>query len=208
MDAQESQGEAFPAPEQRSPMAMDLKVHRVPWKWISLAGIVVLLAVLYVAASRYQPFSLRLTWGSSTRTSISKEVSASLQTSLTNTGPFGVSVLALQPTVYADPPIAVRPLMLCLHVVKRARTCGQDSQGLVTGNQFQPFSLSGGGSMSLAWQYSFSCRPHSDGSYTSGPVEVNVIYRFAWFTHSVTLLVNAAETSGGSACQFPLTADG
>ena len=124
----------------------------------------------------------------------------SLETPLSNTGPFGVSVLALHPKVYADPPVVVHPLMPCIHVREYTRECAQDSQGLMIGNAFHPFALSGGSSLPVAWQFSFNCQPRADGSSISGPVEVRVTYRFAWFTHSVMLVLDNTETSGGSAC--------
>jgi hypothetical protein len=164
-----------------------------------LAGVAVLLIGLYVAASRYQPLSIRPSWAS-WHTPHSSEVKMSLETKLSNTGPLGVSVLAMHPKVYADPPVAVHSLMPCIHIKGYTMECAQASNGLMIGNKFQPFALSGEGSMPVAWQYSFSCRPQATGSFISGPVEVRVTYRFAWFTHSVLLVLANTETSGGNAC--------
>ena len=81
-----------------------------------IAGTAVLLVVLYLAASHYQPLSIRPSWADSGPLSSSREMKMSLETSLSNTGPFGVSVLALHPRVYADPPVVVHPLMPCVHI--------------------------------------------------------------------------------------------
>jgi hypothetical protein len=171
------------------------------WRFI-LGGLAVLLVVLYVAASRYQPLSIRPSWEDSGPLSPSRVVKVSLATPLSNTGPFGVSVLALHPKVYADPPVVVDPLMPCVHIKGYVRECAQDAHGLMIGNAFHPFALSGGNSLPVAWQFSFSCQPRSGGSWISGPVEVRVTYRFAWFEHSVMLVLANTQTTGSSACRW------
>lgn len=57
--------------------------------------------------------------------------------------------------------------------------------------------------MPIAWEFSFSCHSRPDGSFTSGPVEVRVTYRFLFFSHSIWLIVPNTVTSGGSACNGP-----
>jgi hypothetical protein len=173
---------------------------RRPTLWYSLlTGLVVLLIIAFVAASHYQPLSIRPNWstGSPPHSSV---VKVSLETDLSNSGPLGVTVVAMHPTVYADPPVVVHSLMPCIHIKGRTRECAQDANGRFIGNTFHPFALSGNALLPVAWQYSFSCRPQSTGSWISGPVEVRVTYRFAWFTHSVLLIVANTETTGGSEC--------
>ena len=170
--------------------------------------VVVLLVVLVVIAlltfaSRYQPLTVRPTWGSYGLPNSSGRVEASLATTLSNTGLLGISVLRLQPKVYADPPVVVKPLMPCFQVVEHQRQCHQDSRGFVAGDRFHSFSLGAETSMPLAWQYFFSCRPMSGNSYTSGPVELRVTYRIFFFTHLATLVIPNTQTSGGSACAKP-----
>ena len=164
-----------------------------------LAGVALVLVVLYVAASHYQPLSIRPSWETGS-TPHSSEVKISLATDLTNSGPLGVSVLAMHPTIYADPPVVVRPLMPCINIKGYIKECAQDSHGRFIGNTFHPFALSGEGTLPVAWQFSFSCRPQATGSYISGPVEVLVTYRFAWFTHSAMLVLANTATSGGNEC--------
>lgn len=165
---------------------------------IGVATLVIV--VMFAVASHYQPLSVNPSWSNSGQPTVSGEVKVSLETTLSNSGPLGVSVLKLQPKVYADSPIVVAPLMPCFRIVKGQQYCGQDSQGFLTGQPFRTFALSGNGKMPVAWQYSFSCRPHPGGSSTIGPVEVSVTYRFFMFTHSIQLIVPNIETSGGSAC--------
>lgn len=166
-----------------------------------LGAAIVLLMGTLLAASRYQPLSIRPSFASSGPVSSSEEVKMSLETNLSNAGLLGVSVLALRPIVDADPPVDVHPLMPCIHVQGRMKECAQDSHGLLIGNAFRPFALSGGDTLPVAWQYSFSCHPRPDGSFVSGPVEVAVTYRFGWFTHTVVLVLSDTVTSGGSACR-------
>ena len=166
---------------------------------LALLFALVVIAVL-AFASRYQPLTARPAWGSYGLPNSAERVEVSLAANLSNSGPFGISVLKLQPKVYADPPVVVRPLMPCFQVVEHQRECRQDSRGFVAGDRFYPFSLGAGTSMPVAWQYSFSCRPLSGSSYISGPVEVRVTYRLLFFTHSAMLVIPNTQTSGGSAC--------
>lgn len=174
--------------------------RRTTWRNYLLVAAAVMLVVLYAAASRYQPLSIRPSWASWGPIDSSGELKMSLQTSLSNTGPLGVSVLAMDPTVFADPPVVIHPLMPCIHILGRTRECAQDPHGYVVGNKFHPFALPGGSFLPVAWQYSFSCRPLVTGSSITGPVEVRVTYQFVWFTHSVMLVLDNTTTSGGSAC--------
>jgi hypothetical protein len=163
--------------------------------YVVLAGVLVILLTIFLAASRYQPLTMTsgaAIWGP---LSSSDEVNMSLETTLSNGGHFGVTVLALQPKVYADPPVMVEPLMPCFHYVGHSRECAQDTKGLLTGETFHAFNLAQGDSMPVAWRYSFSCRPHTDGSSTSGPVEVRVTYRFLWFTHTALQVLANTSTS-------------
>jgi hypothetical protein len=177
--------------------------HRLRSRTLLIFGAALAFALLLVAASRYQPLTLTPGWASWGQPNSSDEVSVSLETTLTNTGPLGVDVTVLRPKVYADPPVVVVPLMPCFNNIGRSKGCGQDPRGRITGNRFRSFALAGGSSMPVAWQYSFSCRPHTGGWYTSGPVEVRVTYRFTLFTHTVLLVLDNTDTSGGSSCSSP-----
>ena len=169
-----------------------------------LIGGAVLVVVLFVAASRYQPLSITpglATWndrGSSTK------VTVGLSTTLSNSGPFGVDVMAFYPKVYADPPLVVNPLRPCFQYFKAEHWCPQDKYGYYTGNKFHPFVVAGGNSIPVVWRYSFSCRRYDAGeSYGGGPVEVRVNYRFGFFTHQVLLVLsgnNAAPPSSTTPC--------
>ena len=165
----------------------------------SLVSGVVVLIVLFTAASRYQPLVLTPSWTSSSISS-SDEATSSLIATLSNTGPLGVSVLALHMKVYADLPVVVSPPMPCSHYFGIVRGCVQKKNGFFAGNHFHPFALTGDNKIPVTWQYSFSCRPNVGGSSTGGPVEVHVTYRFAWFTHTTTLVIPNVGTSGGSSC--------
>jgi hypothetical protein len=152
--------------------------------YLASVGVLVILVTVFVAASRYQPLTMTpgaAVWGP---VSPSGEVNMSLETTLSNAGHLGVTVLALRPTVYADPPVIVKPLMPCFHYVGKSRECSQNKRGLLTGEPFHTFNLEQDGSIPVAWQYSFSCRPHAGGDTTPGPVEVRVTYRFLWFSHT------------------------
>lgn len=161
-----------------------------------LVGVAALVVVLFVAASRYQPLSISpglATWkyrGALT------EVTVGLVTTLSNSGPFGVDITALQPKVYADPPLVVTPLRPCFEYFKGKHWCPQDKNGYPTGNKFHPFVIIGGDSIPVIWRYSFSCRRYAAGeSYLSGPVEVRVLYRFGFFTHEVLLVLSGNEAA-------------
>jgi hypothetical protein len=122
-------------------------------------------------------------------------VTVSLSSTLSNTGPLGVDVIALHPKVYADPPVLVTPLRPCFQYFKGQHWCPQDKSGDFTGNTFHQFLLTGGNTIPLVWRYSFSCQLHPGGWSTSGPVEVRVSYRFGFFTHEVLLVLpNTATT--------------
>ncbi len=161
-----------------------------------LVGAAALVVVLFVAASRYQPLSISpgmATWkdrGSST------EVTVGLSTTLSNSGPFGVDIAALHPTVYADPPLVVTSLRPCFEYFKGQHWCPQDKNGYFTGDKFHPFVITGGNAIPVVWRYSFSCRRYDTGaSYLSGPVEVRVRYRFGFFTHEVLLVLSGSEAT-------------
>lgn len=165
-----------------------------------LAGAFVLIVLLFVAASRYQPLTIQPAWSTSGPLSSTSEVKMGLETDLSNSEIFGVSVLALHPTIYADPPVSIHPLMPCIHVQGRTRECAQDSHGYPVGNAFHSFALAGRSFMPVAWRYSFSCRPMPGGYYRSGPVKVRVTYGFMWFAHTVTLNVIDGVSLGQSPC--------
>lgn len=165
-----------------------------------LFGVVVVLVVLYAAASRYQPLTIIPGGSTSGPLSSSNEATTSLLTTFSNTGPMGVSILALHPKVYADPPVVVGPPLPCFRYVGSVRWCGQKKNGFFAGNRFHPFALTGDNTIPVAWQYSFSCRALTGGSSISGPVEVRVTYRFGWFTHSILMAVANVPTSGGPVC--------
>lgn len=169
--------------------------------WVSAAVLAVVVAGLFLVV-RYQPLRIRATWVSSGLPSQRDVVATSMMSDLTDAGPLGVSVLALHPVVYADPPVHVEPIGLCLHSVDGELTCTQDSHGFTVGQRFRPFALEGGATMPVNWRYSFSCLPRAGSqSYTAGPLVLDVTYRFWWFTHTVALDVNSPRTSGGPARQ-------
>jgi hypothetical protein len=161
-----------------------------------LIGGAVLAVVLFVAASRYQPLSITPGMAGVKDRGSSTEVTVSLSTTLSNSGPFGVDVVALRPKVYADPPLVVTPLQPCFQYFKAQHWCPQDKKGYYTGDKFHPFVLTGGDTIPVIWRYSFSCRRYDAGkSYMSGPVEVRVQYRFGFFTHQVMLVLSGNETA-------------
>jgi len=161
-----------------------------------LLSVGVLVVVVFVAASRYQPLSIKPGATTSPGRGSSTEVTVSLWTTLSNNGPFGVDVTALHPKVYADPPLVVNPLQPCFHYFKTSHWCPQDKSGLFTGNRFHPFVITGGHSIPVIWRYSFSCRRYDAGkSYAGGPVEVRVQYRFGFFTHQMLLVLSNDEVA-------------
>jgi hypothetical protein len=174
--------------------------------YLLLGVVAIILLTVVVAASRYQPLAMTsgaAIWGP---LSSSDQVNMSLETTLSNAGHLGVTVLALRPTVAADPPVVVEPLMPCFHYVGHSRECSQDKRGLLTGDVFHSFPLAQGSSIPVAWQYSFSCRPLAGGSSISGPVEVRVTYRFLWFTHTeLQVLANTGTSVSRPEGPCPIT---
>lgn len=159
-------------------------------RWLLVGG-AALIVVLFVAASRYQPLSIRPGLATWSDRSNSTEATVGLSTTLSNSGPFSVDVMAFDPTVYADPPLTVAPLQPCFEYFKGQPWCPQDKNGYPTGNTFRPFVLTGGKSIPVIWRYSYSCLPYAGGDGSlAGPVEVRVRYRFGFFTHEVLLVLS------------------
>ena len=154
-----------------------------------------MVVLLWIAASRYQPLSIKPDMATWKDRGSPAQVTVSLSTTLSSRGPFGVDVVALHPTVYADPPLKVSPLQPCFEYFKRQHWCPQDKNGYFTGNKFRSFLLDGGTTIPLIWRYSFSCRPLAGSSGSlAGPVEVLVQYRFGFFTHDVLLELPDSST--------------
>lgn len=164
---------------------------------LALIGMAIVLVALFVAASRYQPLSIRPGGAYWKTLESSSEVEVNLETTLSSSGPFSVEVTGLRPKVYADPPLAVNPLEPCFRYFKGERWCPQDKDGYFIGSKFRAFDLSGSSSIPVLWRYSFSCLPYPEGgeSSLSGPIEVRVSYRFGFFTHQVLLVLSDNEVA-------------
>src|ERR1019366_4562691 len=91
----------------------------------------VALVLVLVGASRYQPLTLNGNVSTWQNTSPEGIVTVSLSNFLTTNGPWGVSVVALRPKVYADPPVHAGALFPCFgssHPVTSQR-CSQNKLG-------------------------------------------------------------------------------
>ena len=148
----ESEPDGVPVEPSHTPPAMS-NARRPRARRLRIVALLVVFVIIavFAFASRYQPLTARPSWGSYGLPNSAQRVEVSLATNLSNSGLFGISVLKLQPKVNADPPVVVRPLMLCFQVVGHQRECQQDSRGFVAGDRFHPFSLGAGTSMPVAW---------------------------------------------------------
>jgi hypothetical protein len=161
---------------------------------VGVVALVVLLIVGSIAASHYQPIEVDGGWaaGHPITTHVDETTQEWL---LRNTGPLGVTVVALKSGEYDGPNSRSRiaPLKICPISTPRG-DCGQyKTTGLIDGKAFHPFSLTTDTNRGVVLQYDTHCVTTSPGT-PSGTVTFPVTYRFLWFTHTIVLTLPANDT--------------
>jgi hypothetical protein len=156
--------------------------------------------VLYSEASHYQPLSVKFQAATGAPSNPSGIEHGALLTSISSTGLLGVSVLALHPEFRGNPPLDVGSPLPCFRRVGTELWCGQNKQGLLTGDKFHPFAISGNSAVPVAWQFTYICKAYA-GDVWIGKVAVRVTSRFAWFTHTTLMVVNFPPTALAASCK-------
>src|SRR6202451_993316 len=174
-----------------------VKPRRIPTGTIiSTISVVLLLIIGNVIASHYQP--INVLGGGSVGHPIGAQREATTQDFwLRNTGPIGVTVVALNPGEYQSSTsrrrIRLTPTTICPIETPRGGDCRQNrTTGLLEGLTFHPFSLTTDTNRPIVLRYDYHWAVGA-GSF-AGTVTFPVTYRFLWFTHTIVLNEPANDT--------------
>lgn len=154
---------------------------------IIAAILLVILVVGIFAASRYQPLEISGLIGID-HPAGTGETSTSQEFGLKNTGPVGITIVAIKGgrISVSDEVSRVAPALRCPYTVKNSYNCGQnEGTGLLTGVKFRPFGLATDDVRPILWLYQFPCGSSATSGVQEGVLAVPVTYRFMWFTHTI-----------------------
>ena len=157
-----------------------------------LAAVVIIGLAL---ASRYQPIVVDGGFGSS-HSNGSHEVEVAVSYNLRNTGPIGVTVIALRSGERSGstPEARIAPATVCPFTTLSGYECRQNLKtGLQQGVSFHPFSLITDLSRPVLWAFHYACNSSTESGNVEGTLTVPVTYRFLFFTHTIMLSLPADE---------------
>lgn len=155
-----------------------------------------LLIVSGLWASHYQPIVFAGGWGAA-HPSRGNEVNVNQELLLTNSGPIGVTVVAIT----SDHNYGLSSLahfaspMVCPPITLHGGDCRQNKKtGLPEGVTFHPFNLTTDGRRAVLVRFEYVCTPPGGLGTALGNVTVPVKYRFLWFTHTISFSVPADDS--------------
>jgi hypothetical protein len=167
-----------------------------------LSAIATILFLLLVSggffASRYQPIVVAGGFGIGHPEGAHQE-GETQEFSLRNTGPIGVTVIALKRDVRhvgSTSQLRVAPVMICPIVTPHGGDCRQSRKtGLLEGTKFHPFGLTTGNNRSVLLRYRYPCVSSTVIGTLPTTLTLPVTYRFLWFTHTILLTDSADDTA-------------
>jgi len=167
--------------------------HR--WMIVCSSFVAAIVIISLALASRYQPIVVDGGFGSS-HSNGSNAVEVAVSYNLRNTGPIGVTVIALKSGERSGstPDTRIAPASVCPFTTLSGYDCRQNQKtGLQQGVAFHPFSLITDLSRPVLWRYHYSCNSSTEVGAAEATLTVPVTYRFLFFTHTIVLTLPADE---------------
>lgn len=166
------------------------------WPVVCATVCVTLLLVSGLWASDYQPIVFAGGWAAA-HPSRGNHVNVNQELLLTNSGPIGVTVVAIS----SDHNYGLSPLahfaspMVCPPITLHGGDCRQNkTTGLPEGVTFHPFSLTTDSRRGVLVRFEYVCHPPGGQGTALGNVTVPVKYRFLWFSRTISFSVPADDS--------------
>jgi hypothetical protein len=168
------------------------------WSIVSVAVLLVILISGGVLASHYQPIVTSWGFGVGHPEGAHQE-EETLEIGLRNTGPVGITVVALNGGDHFDgssSQLRLAPTKVCPLFTPQKGGCPQNRKtGLLVGKQFHPFSLSTDNTRPVLLQYRYPCVSANSAGTLPATLTLPVTYRFLWFTHTLLLTESASDSA-------------
>jgi hypothetical protein len=162
-------------------------VHR--YLGVSASFLLLILIIGILFASRYQPIVVAGGLGID-HPIAAHQVEATQEFLLRNTGPIGVTIVALKSGERSGsfPESRIAPAMICPFSALRGYECRQAKKtGLLQGVAFHPFSLTTDNSRPVLWYFKYRCVASTAKGAPPDTLTLPVTYRFLSFTHTIEL---------------------